>query len=215
MKIVALFTLSVLSVLAIALYSFSTYSYLSDLAGQYSHLSTPSAVGGHIAAHANNSSDYRANCKPCASVVVKAADELLDGYYTTAQDYTWVPFASALRFVNDSVTVEPFDMLFLSDSLDRLMIEWICSKLPSSKWLPPQNNKFPGFGEGRAICRSDWGNLTWYDKEALTHCWLKVHCVGLLVMLERRNCRLLIAGSKPIGPYHYVGDEKEFYTPQR
>jgi hypothetical protein len=123
----------------------------------------------------------------CCSPIVKAAAALTDGYHTTSADYAWVPYASALRSVNDSVQVEPFDVLILSDSLDRLMMEDVCKNVPGGTWLPAQNNKFPGFGEGATICRSAWGTLTW----------------------------LLITGALPTGPYHFVGDEKEFYTPRR
>lgn len=104
----------------------------------------------------------RVNITPaCCPPIVSAARELLDGYYTTPAAYEWVPFSPALRSVPDGELGDPFDILFLSDSLDRLMMEWICMTLPDWRFFSPQNNKFPGFGEGRTICETAWGNITW------------------------------------------------------
>lgn len=88
-----------------------------------------------------NSVARESSCPP----VTDATKELLDGYYSVHQKYEWVPFSPLLRSVRDNATVEPFDILMLSDSLDRNTIQFACQVwLPGRVWIEPQNNKFPG-----------------------------------------------------------------------
>lgn len=98
----------------------------------------------------------------CCPSVVSAARELLDGYYTTQENYEWVPFSPALRSVPDDELGDPFDILMLSDTLDQRMLEWICMKLPESQYVSPEKAADPKYGvDSPPTCKSAWGSITW------------------------------------------------------
>ena len=101
----------------------------------------------------SNRSDH--GTLPCDPPVVAAADGLIDGYYTA--NHNWIPFSEALRSVNDSAVVEPYDLLIFGDSLDRYYIQDTCRLLPGGIYFYDAVK----FSAEMATCISSWGNVSW------------------------------------------------------
>jgi len=125
----------------------------------------------------------------CCPPIVKAAQELLDGYYTE-KTMEWVPYSKALRSVNIAA---PPRKKSSTRCFGGTVAVFVLDEICSSSFLP--NASIHGYPAGRGTttkhnthtCTSPWGRITWCNVFWARGYLFERNSRGLLQGVPRRS----------------------------